>query len=251
MTQPYDLEDRLAELAAALDVPSGERIADAVVAQLRAEPATRPWGRSWPRRRLIAVGALVAALVGGAVAAPAVADWLGVRGVDVRRQEPGPAVTTATVPPAGSSLDLGTPAPSLAAAAEAAGFAAVVPTALGAPDAIWVDRRSTAPFISLVYDGGPLVTAFDATLTADTIVSKVAGPDTVVEHLRINGEPAMWIDGVHAVAVRTRDDDPAFERLRLSDKVLLVQHGALTVRIELPAGFGRADAVRIAESLPR
>lgn len=251
MTGPADLEARLTDLASALDAPDGDAVAPAVLARLRtsgvdvALPAVPRRRRRW--RVLVAVGALIA---GGAVAAPAVADWLGVRGVEVRQNEP-VTPTTGTVPRSGASLDLGTPVPSLAAAAQRAGFAPVVPTALGPPDAIWVDRRGAAPFISLVYDGGPLVTEFDATLSDDAVVSKMAGRDTVVERLRIGGEPAMWIDGIHTVAVRARGGTPVFERLRLSDHVLLVQHGALTVRIEVPPVLGRDDAVRIAESLPR
>lgn len=274
MTSVDDLEARLADLAPMLDAPSGDGVVAAVVTRLRAEPtgprvvavalpAART-GLRWPfwrpegqhqrqrraesRRVVVIAGAVVAAIVGGAVAGPAVADWLGVRGVEVRRQPPGPP-TSATLPRTGASLDLGTAVPSLAAAQDAAGFTAVVPAALGPPDAIWVDRRRAAPFISLVYDGGPLLSQFDATLTDDAVFSKAAGPDTTVERLTIGGEPAVWIDDIHTVAVRARSGDIVFEQLRISDRVLLVQRGRLTIRIEVPNGLGREDAIRIAESL--
>ena len=258
-----DLEAQLADLATTLDAPSGDGVAAAAVARLRSEGAGVPGAasaRALPlrpssgRRLGIAVAAIAAAITAVA-AAPAVADWLGVRGVEIRReqQQAGPASSTSTTPvaPLGTPLDLGVPVASLDAAEEAAGFAPIVPDALGTPDAVWVDRRGEAPFISLVYDGGPLVTEFDATITADAVLSKMARPDTVIERLRIHGEPAVWIEGVHEVAVLGRDGEHVFERLRLSDRVLLVQHGPLTVRIEAAAGMSRDEAVRIADSLPR
>jgi hypothetical protein len=248
----FDVEAQLVGLAEMLDAPTGEGIAQAVVARLRSDPVAVPTGGVVVRRRVVLVAAAIVAAA-GALAAPAVADWIGVRGVEVRRDmRAGSASTTTTVTPAsGSALDLGTTVASLAAAESAAGFAAAVPAALGPPDAVWVDDRGAVPFISLVYDDGPLITEFDATLVPDAILTKMAGPETTVELLRIHGEPAMWIEGIHKVAVRARDGDYVFERLRLSDRVLLVQHGRLTVRVETAVGMGRDDAIRIADSLPR
>lgn len=255
MSVPTDLEASLAALAAELDAPGGEGLGPAVVARLRVEavpgsPLAAPWWRGRRPKVLLAVGAILTGIA-GAVAGPAVADWLGVRGVEVRRTDRVAPTTSAPRVAPGAVLDLGEAVSSLAAAEASAGFAALVPSSLGHPDAIWVDRRGAAPFISLVYLDGPLVTEFDATLAADAVVSKTAGPDAVVEQLRVDGAPALWIDGVHTVAVRARDGDHVFERLRLSDRVLLVQRGSLTVRIEVPEGLGRDDAVRIAESLRR
>ena len=253
MSATPDLGPRLVDLADALDAPPGDGVARAVLGRLASSvhDAVPSPARPRARRRRIAVGVAALMALAGVAAAPAVADWIGVRGVEVARRDDVPTPTTGTVPPLGASLDLGTPVASLAAAERAAGFEAAVPGALGAPDAVWVDRRGAAPFISLVYDGGPLVTEFDATVTPAAVVSKIAGPNTVVEELRIHGEPALWIEGVHEVAVRSRDGDHVVERLRLSDRVLLVQHGRLTVRIEVPAPSGRTDAVGIADSLPR
>lgn len=257
MTSPPDLDARLADLATALDAPTGERVAAAVLARLRTGDAVvgsagrRPAPVSRGARRWAVVAAAVAVAIAGAVAAPAVADWFGVRGIEIRPSERSTPTTKHAPAPIGARLDLGTAVPSLAAAEEAAGFAPVVPHALGSPDAIWVDRRGAAPFISLAYDDGPLLIEFDATVADDAVISKMASPDTRVEQLRIHGEPAVWIDGIHDVAVRARDGSYVFERLRLSDKVLLVQHGSLTIRIETAPGKGRDDAVRIAESLPR
>ena len=252
MTAASDLDAQLADLAGALDAPSGEGVARVAAARLRSEPVVV--ARAAPvRRRLVLVGAAIAAVVAGAVAVPAVADWVGVRGVEVRRDDrAGPTSTSPTsTSVVGASLDLGTNLATLADAEAAAGFAASVPAALGPPDGVWVDDRGAAPFISLVYEGGPLITEFDATLADDAVIRKMTSAATTVEQLRIHGEPAMWIDGIHEVAVRGRDGDYVFERLRVSDRVLLVQHGRLTVRIEAASGMGRDDAIRIADSLPR
>jgi len=246
------IEMELADLDGFLDAPSGAGVAPVVAAQLRADAAAGFAPRR-PRRRwwAIVVAALVAA-VGGAVAAPAVADWFGVRGVEVHKA-PNPTPTTVQtpppLPPVGTALDLGQPVATLAAASAAAGFEPVVPELLGPPDGVWVDTRGVAPSVSLVYEGGPLVTEFDATIVEGPILSKVTRPETTVEPLRINGEPALWIDGVHDVILRVPNGDLVSERLRLSDRVLLVQHGRLTIRIE--TNGGRDEAIRIAESLPR
>jgi hypothetical protein len=189
------------------------------------------------------VAGVVVALM-GLVASPAVGDWFGIRGVEVVEH---PAPTPTTTPAAGASLDLGRPS-SLTEATRVLGTAPVLPAALGKPDAVWLDTRTAAPFVSFVYEGGPLVSEFDATLTDAPIVSKFTGGAAQVEELQIDGRRAMWIDGVHQVVLRTRDGDLVPEQLRLSDAVLLVQVGDLTVRIETSAG--RDDAIRIARSIP-
>ena len=257
MSSPLDLEldAQLADLALALDVPRGDGMAAAVATRVRVESISPAAGPRTPWRRLaLAVAAVAAAVVGGLVAAPAVADWFGVRGVEVRPSVPwtvtGPSTpSTGTRPPSGAALDLGTRVATLEEAAALVGFTPVVPSLLGRPDAIWVDRRHAAPFVALVYEDGPLVSAFDATLTEDVVVGKFVGPDTPVERFAIGGEPALWIDGIHEVAIRGRSGDHVIERLRISDAVLFVQHGPLTVRIE--GALGRDDAVRIAGSLRR
>ena len=136
------LEARLVDLAATLDAPSGEGVAASAVARLRVEgdraPAAAPRRRPQVRRRLVLAGAALAAVAGGALAVPAVADWLGVRGVEIRRDDRAvpSQTTTSTTPTAGFALDLGRSVAGLAAAEAEAGFAPVVPVALGTPDAV-------------------------------------------------------------------------------------------------------------------
>jgi hypothetical protein len=255
LTTEPTLAEQLRELAAYLDVPDdGEALAVAVGRRIRAVPApsaSRLPAWSW-RRRVVWVPAAVVAAVTGLVASPAVGDWFGVRGVEVVRRDAAPttnprASTTTTPPPLGSAFGLGEPS-TLAAAAQALGVDVLVPGALGSPDAVWLESGAEVPFVSLVYDGGPLVSQFEATMTSGPILTKTIGPDARVTEMTIGGRRAMWLEGVHEVVLRAPNGDYVPERVRTSDSVLLVQAGRLTVRIETSAG--RDEAVRIARTLP-
>ena len=260
MTAEPTLEDQLRDLAAHLDVPDrGEALAAAVGRRIRTAPASsaaRPRA-TWWRRRVVWLPAVVAAGLTGLGASPAVGDWFGVRGVEVVRREAAPTTTiprpsssssTTTAPaPLGSAFDLGEPS-TLAAAAQALGVDVMVPAALGPPDAVWLETGAEVPFVSLVYEGGPLVSQFEATMANGPILTKTIGPEARITEMTIEGRRAMWLEGVHEVVLRAPNGDYGPERVRSSDSVLLVQAGRLTVRIETSAG--RDEAVRIARTLP-
>jgi hypothetical protein len=232
---PTELEERLVDLAAHVAVPDGDDLRARVVASLAAEerPAA---GRRPLRRRLVALVAVV--LVGaGAAASPALADWLGLRGVRLRDERP-------AGPPAGTTLDLGEPT-TLADAAEDVGFRPLVPARLGPPDAVWIERRALAPVVTLVYGDDHLVGQVGATLGGPAVLEKFTSGATV-EHLEVGGDRAVWIDGVHEVALLTRDGYRV-EPLRLADRVLLVERDDRVVRVETRGD--RAEAVAIAASL--
>jgi hypothetical protein len=143
----------------------------------------------------------------------------------------------------GRRLDLGQPA-SLSTVGALAGFQPSVPQALGPPAEVWVDRRTSPPAVSLVYRDGPLVTEVPATVSP--LIRKFAGPDATVEQLSIDGRPAIWVEGLHEVALQGPSGSLLPQTLRLTTSALLVQHGDLAVRIETPAG--RDEAIRIASS---
>jgi hypothetical protein len=238
-----DLETRLVELGDLLDVPAGEDLARRVATELRAYPSLSLRRSVWPpaRRRLAIVIAALAALVGGAAIAPAVADWLGLRGVRVHQEAP----PRRTLPPVGTDLKLGT-ATTLEGAGKAAGFTPVVPEAIGPPAAVWIDMTADVPIVSLVY-ADVLIGEFYAALPDEGILHKFTGNANVqVEPLTVAGGRALWISGAHEVAVQA-GGRIALDRLRLSDSALLVEHGSITVRIE--TRLGREEAIRIAESL--
>jgi hypothetical protein len=111
---------------------------------------------------------------------------------------------------------------------------------------VWVDTRAAVPIVSLVWDGGPLVSEFRAAIARETILHKFAGPGVRIESLTVKGHPALWVEGTHAVALQV-GNDVILDRLRLADSTLLVELDDLTIRIETRAG--RAEAIRIAESI--
>jgi hypothetical protein len=242
-----DLETRLIALGDDLDVPPAVDLAARVGRSLR---EVSPVARRRPvmsvrgmstRRRVAIIAAALAALIGGAALAPAVADWLGLRGVRVHQQSP----PNRSLPPLGTDLDLGR-ASSLSEAADVLGFKPLVPARLGAPVAVWIDRTAEVPVVSLVYPD-VLVGEFWASLPEQPVINKFASdPSVRIEQLTVAGGRALWFEGIHQVAVQT-SGRIGFDRLRLSDSALLVEHGKVTLRIETK--LGRDEAIRIAESL--
>jgi hypothetical protein len=226
------LEDALADLGGALDAPSGDALALRVGARIRAARAPRA------RRRLLLVFALLVVLLLALSFVPAVGEWLGIRGVEVR-QEPAPTTVT-TDAGASSGLDLGRPV----------GLDAVpiVPSALAAPTGVWLDERPPVPIVTLTYQDGTLVAELRAVIADDVVLRKFAGPGVRVEALEVDGHRALWVEGAHAVAVRTGDEN-VVDEFRTSDSALVVEIGDLTVRIETRRG--RDAAVAIARNLVR
>lgn len=238
------LDDRLRDLGEHLDVPAGEALAARVAGRVRERRR-----RSSHRRLAIAFATLLVALVGLSFV-PAVGDWLGVRGVEVA-QEPAPTTTAARPPaptpspPPATALDLGTPT-SLVAAAREVGFPMLLAPVLGPPEGVWLDTRPAVPIVTLTYPGGRLVSEFRAAIAAEPVLRKFAAGDVRVEELVVEGRRAVWVEGMHEVAVE-RAGEVFADELRLSDSALLVEVGDVTVRIE--TRFGRADAVEIARNL--
>jgi hypothetical protein len=235
------LESQLAELGEHLDVPSGDHLAARVSARVRSRRQ-----RTSSRRRLTVAFATVLALVLGLSLAPALGDWLGVRGAEVTQ---GPAPTSSAPPPTSvptppTNLDLGTPS-TLVDAARRVGFPMLVPPVLGPPAEVWLDTRPAVPIVTMTFPGR-LVSEFRAAIADDPVVRKFAPDGVRVEELTIDGRRALWIDGMHEVMVE-RDGELVVDRLRLSDSALLVEMGEVTVRIE--TRFGRGDAVEIARNL--
>ena len=256
-----ELEHQLARLRDEVAWPPTPDLATAVASRIAAEPARpgpRPW-RDWPaalprpralgtsRRAAVALAAAVALVVIAAtlVAAPGVRarieHWLGIGAVRIERVDRLPD----TSPSAG--LGLGT----RTTLAEARRTAAVpVPTigALGAPDAVYVDRRPRGPgSASIVYlarPGLPPATRrIGALLTMlpdgdPLIVKKLFGAGTNVQGVDVDGAIGVFISGdAHIVGPPDR----------LAGNTLLWVRGDTTYRLE--TALGRDAALRLARSV--
>ena len=228
-----ELEQRLATLGAALEVPPSPDLVPAVLARLPARPRRRR-----PARRTLAVAfAALLLLAGAAMAAPptrhAILRVLGLRGVRIER------VTHLPPLPAGpgARLGLGRRIP-LARARHAAGFTALLPP--GSP-AAYLGHDIPGGRISLL-TGPVLIIEFRGTATP--FVFKLIGPGTKLKQVHVNGGPGVYLSGApHEVLFEAQTGQIQTDRVRLAGNVLIWQQGPLTVRIEGTHTLGQALAL--------
>jgi hypothetical protein len=212
---------------------------------------------------------LAVLLVAGAVAAVSpdarqvIADRLGLRGVAITHVEGLPTPTaeptraaTATPSPPGAALGLGTRM-SLEQARAQLGFALLVPSQLGEPDALYVFNANQ---VSLVYapraglpqapqsaSVGLLLTEFSASLD-ETLFQKGVPPTSRLEEVRVGGSRGFWISGApHSFFYRDASGNVQQDRSRLAGNTLLWERGGLTLRLE--SALEREESIRVAESL--
>ncbi|WEH15722.1 hypothetical protein [Streptomyces sp. VNUA24] len=260
------LPEELRALGRALDRPGAdgdETMVERVLRQILAEqvpaPVVEPPGagerlravRRWAGARRRALTAALCGLLTVLVLTPpvraAVGDWFGFGGVEVRYD---PSATPA--PGAGPP---GCPDPvTLAEAGRRAGFAPLVPGALGAPDAMSVTRAPKGRFvISLCWQERGRTVRLDeyAARLAPEYGKTVAG-ERAVEWVRLGGGSydALWFPDPHLLHFwMTSEDGSRFTRSeRTAGPTLLWVHGdAYTLRLEGVASKDRAR--EIAESL--
>jgi hypothetical protein len=242
-------------------------------------PVQRPRGATPAWSRLLGYAALALVLLGAAVLAAvpearnAVAQRLGLRGVTIEQvpffpaaaptPSPTPVRTALPAPtpqPAGVSLGLGRQF-GLEEARALAPFPVLLPAQaeLGAPDEVWLNTSWFGDQVALVYRARPglplaaetgvglLLVQFRARLEPG-MLGKTLGPDTRLEQLILNGQPAYWIEGrPHAVFYRDASGNVREDTLRLAGNVLLWEQAGLTLRLE--SALARDDALRIATSV--
>jgi hypothetical protein len=255
-----ELERMLARLGDELDWPATPDLTKRVLGRLE-QPDRRP-ARFVRRplagmRRSLALAAVGLLLLAGTVFAAvpsvrdAVLDFFGLQGATVERRQ------TLPTPPPERPLDLGTRT-TLANAGDRVGFAPLVPAQLGEPDGVYARSGLPGGELTLTYLAGPglprarttrlgaLVSEFRGDLSPEYL-GKVVGPATTVERLRIDGQPALWIEGAPHLFFYRRGGRYVDAPLRLAQNVLLLEHGRLLVRLE--GAFDRDRAVAIARSL--
>jgi hypothetical protein len=245
-----DLEQALRELE--IDWPATPDLATAVHERIThaALPRARPL-----RARFAWLGAALVIVLGGVAVVPdarsAVLRWLGLKGVEIRREQP--RATPPPRSPTGATLGLGDRV-SLAQARR--GARVFVPAGLGAPSAVYRGELENGPeAVSLIYAPSADIPASDVTgagllvqtipVSAATLIKKTAGAAADVQFLTVDGSPAYWITGSHGFAYESPEGDVGFEPERLADRTLLVERDGLLLRVE--GKVSRDRAVQIAQ----
>jgi hypothetical protein len=217
-------------------------------------PARRFTG--WRRRLAIAVASVLVVAGGTLAVSPAARStvwrWLGLQGVEIRRERP--RATPVPHSAVGATLGLGVPI----SVAQARNAGARFPDGLPEPSAAYLGPRvgGQRP-VALVYpakDGlkpskvtgvALLVQTFRARV--DEILLKKMSTSGSVEFLTVGGAPAYWISGEpHGFQYTTRDGNGDFVPQRLADHTLLVERGDMLLRIEGP--ITRGQAIELAAS---
>ena len=249
-----ELEQALFQLGSELGFPETPDVAATVRRRLAGAPRRRPLGRTFA-----VVFALVAVLVGAVLAVPparsAILEWLGLRGATVEKVETLPELPS-RVP---ASLELGRPVPIEDGRPRVEFPSLLVPAALGAPDAAYYSSVVPGGKVSLVYAPrddlprsrftgvGLLVTQFSGRASPE-FVSKLVDQGVSVERIEVEGRRGLWIEGgPHALLFRGPGGRILEDAARLAGNTLLVQHGALLVRLE--GELSRERALEIAASL--
>ncbi len=277
MTEPRrptpDLDAALTDLADHLDWPPTPDIAGRAAARLQAASPSRP--RPWmawraPRRLALAALAILLLAALALAASPdvrrAIADRLGVRGIDIQQVPALPTLPPTPTPlpsatpiPLGVRLGLGSPS-SLAAAQAQIPFTLRQPTLpeLGAPDEVYVEGLPGERAVTLVYRARPGFAAGDNGIallagqfvgqTDQILMGKQVASGSTVEAVRVNGERGFWITGApHAFFYRDAQGNIREETLRLAGNVLIWEQAGLTLRLE--GALSREAALRVAESV--
>jgi hypothetical protein len=254
-----ELESALRDVGAHLSYPSTVDLLPAVRARIERRKGESFWATFWsPRAAVVPALATVALLLLATLAFQPIgataAEALGLRGLAIFRAAETPAPT--------SGKAVLADARKVASAEEAsrqAGFAVLVPSALGRPDEVYVRASSQGTTVFLVYGARPGIAPAKATgigvLVAEArgsfeapLLGKVVGPGAHVEQLTVNGGRGVWIEGApHQIFFRAPDGQVVVDSLRLAGNVLAWDQGALFVRIE--ADVPKDQALRIASSM--
>nr|WP_079051353.1 hypothetical protein [Streptomyces curacoi] len=271
---PARLPEELRVLGRSLDGPGAaegaetmvERVLGQILAQQLPAPVAEPPGaaerlravRRWTRARWRSLTAALCGLLTVLVLTPpvraAVIDWFGFAGVEVRYDPSAVPSPGAEVPGCGRSV-------SLAEAERRAGFAPVLPEALGAPDAVTVSALPRDRFlVSLCWrePGGTIrLDEFRARLDPSFIKGVREQPVLLPAIGDTPGDgvpdPALWFPRPHLLSFPLVDPHGGtytWQKRTAGPTLLWTSsggHGVVTLRLEGVAAKKRA--VEIAESI--
>ena len=259
------LERELRGLARAIDYPPAADLTRGVRSAIETGRApkrrllhgwTPELGRHLALAGAAAVVLAVAVLSFSPTAREAVADLLGLRGVEIRVTESPPPSASPPAGPLSGYMDVGERV-TLAEAREAVGYEIRLPTdQLGPPDEVYLsegpeDRVTSffrsGPGLPRIYETGTgaMLTQFIGALDRNTI-GKLATEDTTIERVEVNGHRGLWVEGDHLFFLYRSEGTVIEETIRMSDSALLWQEGEVTLRLE--SGLSREAAIRLAES---
>jgi hypothetical protein len=237
------LEALLIETGRTIEWPDPPDLVARVSTRIGAEP--RP--RAWFPRVAFATAAIVLLGAGLLVFSPAtrtaIADFLGIGGVQVSF---GPTPEGDI----GTGFDLGSQVVDVAEAEERAGFHVLAPTYpdLGIPDEVWIDESTPAgALVALIYgprpdlsplpgeDASVVFTQFRAPLAGDELFfGKIAPGGTEVTKVRIGEVDGYWLEGdAHFFFYRVPGTGLVEESVRLVGNVLLWEQDGFTFRLEV------------------
>jgi hypothetical protein len=234
-----ELQNRLIDLGARVEWPDAD-----LTGKVRSRLVEAPPSRLRPGWAIAsALTGLVLLAIVTQHGRTAVADLLGVVGIDIRWSE------VATPPTTHQDLALGQPI-ALDVAVGAADFVVLVPTGdIGPPDAVYSDdgRISTVwkPTATLPEVGdsgiGLLHMQFNARLDTGVLTKRIED-GTNVTAVEVRGRMGYWVDGEpHVLTYLLPDGYERMDTTRLAGNVLLWEEDGVTHRIESALSL---DAVR-------
>ena len=191
-------------------------------------------------------------LVLSSAAREAVADLLGVAGIEV-------LFDGRVEPTLGAGLDLGEPM-TLEEATSAVEFELSLPEGAGPPDAVYLSSRPSGGRVSMVWerdaslpaaagsDIGLIYSQFALNLGEDQVFVKSVRPENLVGSVDVNGVLGVWIEGApHVITYRDAAEQTHQEETRLAGNVLMWERAGVTHRIETTQTL--EEALRLARSI--
>ena len=250
MRDDLDLRDALLDVAAHVAYPRARDLSPAVIAAL---PIAPPRAIARSRRRVLAVAVACVTVLAGIIGLPgpreAVADWLGIRSVQIVRVDQLPHGL-------GSDLRLGTSVPLDQVANPGRGV--VAPSGIERPAAAYVDEPvkgattlvwTPMKLLPAIKDTGIglLLTQYPGSLDR-TLMTKQIGPGSELQAVTFGGAQGFWISGPrHALYYVSADGFAREDTARLAGNTLLWSQDGVVFRME--TALDREAAVALASQL--
>ena len=263
-----ELEQRLAELSAAIEWPATPDISGRVIANLGLSAPRVPrlvetrWGwEGWSTRNRWGLGVAAALLIVATLLAytpsrEAIASWVNLH-VLIQRTEHPPTPSPLPSGRLGQKLGLGQPV-TLGQAQSDVAWRIASPASLGQPDAVYFQAPPDGPAqgeVSLVYAARPGIPVAGQTGVSILITEargrvdqnffgKMLGSGATLEQVTVAGHQAYWIAGQPSVfffidaAGNFRN-----ETMRLAANTLILDDNGTIVRIEGNMTLAQATAI--------